>query len=132
MPLYRIVVGKGGLKLHAGACADSDKQCGRLAIFSNGMEGQTSMPLFVNAIADMLARPVIDETEFAGPFDVHMRWTPDESTPGRRSGETLPESNASAPSFLTALEEQLGLKLESGKGPVQTITIVHAEKPAGN
>ena len=83
-------------------------------------------------LADMLARPVIDQTNFTGPFDVHMRWTPDESTPGRRSGETLPETSESAPSFITALEEQLGVKLETGKGPVETINIEHAEKPVGN
>jgi uncharacterized protein (TIGR03435 family) len=132
LPLYRLVAAKNGLKLHGGNCSDADKQCGRLAIFSNGMEGQTSMPLFVNVLADMLARPVIDQTNFTGPFDVHMRWTPDESTPGRRSGETLPETSESAPSFITALEEQLGVKLETGKGPVETINIEHAEKPVGN
>jgi uncharacterized protein (TIGR03435 family) len=132
LPLYKLVAAKTGLKLHGGNCSDTEKQCGRLAIFSNGLEGQSVMPLFVNVLADMLARPVIDQTNFNGPFNVHMRWTPDESTPGRRSGETLPETSESAPSFMTALEEQLGLKLEPGRGPVETITIEHAEKAVGN
>ncbi len=132
LPLYKLVAAKGGLKLYGGNCSDTDKQCGRLAIFSNGMEGQSMMPLFVNVLADLLVRPVIDRTNFNGPFDVHMRWTPDDSSPGRRSGETLPETNETAPSFITALEEQLGLKLEAAKGPVETINIEHAEKPGDN
>lgn len=141
LPVYALVAAKGGPKLHAGECVDIDRlssspvssvPCGHIRIFTNGLDGQTSMPLLINPLSDMLARPVIDETRFMGPFDVHLRWTPDGSTPGDHSGDSLPATDGSDPSFFTALEEQLGLKLESRKGPVETVTIEHAEKPAGN
>jgi len=141
LPVYALTPAKGGLKLHSGACVEVEKlsaspataiPCGRVRIFTNGLDGQTSMPLFVNLISDLVGRPVIDETGFGGPFDVRLRWTPDDSTPGNRSGDSLPRADSADPSFFTALEEQLGLRLESRKGPLETITIEHAEKPGGN
>ena len=141
LPVYVLVVAKGGPKLHAGGCVDVDKlssspassiPCGHLRIFTNGLDGQTSMPLLINLLSDMLARPVVDQTKFVGSFDVRLRWTPDGSTPGDHSGDSLPSNDESDPSFFTALEEQLGLKLESRKGPVETVAIKHAEKPTEN
>ena len=82
-PGYALVAAKSGLKLHAGPCGDG---CGRLRIFANGLEGQVSMPLFINVLSDLLARPVTDETKFTEAFDVRLRWRPDESTPGDCSG----------------------------------------------
>jgi len=138
VPVYAIIPAKSGLRLHAGACVTGEPtstaaaECGRLRIYINGLDGQVSMPLFISVLSDLAGRPVIDETKFAGPFDVHLRWTPDGSTPGDRSGDSLPLPEGGAPSFFTVLEEQLGIKVESRKGPVETITVEHAEKPTGN
>ncbi len=135
MPAYVLVPAKNGLRLRAGECVTGDSasaECRGLRIFVNGLDGQASMPLFINVISDLVGRLVIDETKFAGPFDVHLRWTPDGSTPGDHSGDSLLLPDRAAPSFFTAMEEQLGIRMESRRAPVETMIIEHAEKPAGN
>jgi uncharacterized protein (TIGR03435 family) len=67
----------------------------------------------------VLGRPVIDKTGVTGPFDVlHLEYAPDASADG--------------PSIFTALQEQLGLKLESTRAPVEVLVIDHIEKPSAN
>src|SRR5581483_10862649 len=64
-------------------------------------------------------RPVIDKTGLAGFFDFVLEWTPD-----RSDGAGL--------SIYSAIEQQLGLKLQSNKSPMEFLVIDHAEKPAVN
>jgi uncharacterized protein (TIGR03435 family) len=94
----------------------------------------------------ILDRPVIDRTGLAGKFDLKIQWKPDPaSTGGGRaipkkgsSGPALPpttqssELEADGPSFIQALREQAGLKLESTKGPVAVLVIDHVERPSEN
>ena len=75
----------------------------------------------------MLGRTVVDKTGLEGAYDIAVTWTPD---PGLEQGAAQPE--AAGASLFTALQEQLGLKLESGKGPVEVIVVDSAEKPSGN
>jgi len=96
------------------------------------LEGQASMPLFTNVLSDLLERQVVDESRFGDKFDVHLKWNADGSTPGDRSGDSLPSTPGADPSFFTALEEQLGLRLEPRRGPVETLTVERAEKPTEN
>jgi uncharacterized protein (TIGR03435 family) len=70
-----------------------------------------------------IGRPVIDKTGIASTFDVHMRWTP--------AGSSAATDN-SGPSIFTALEEQLGLRLESQKGTDDIFVIDHIERPTEN
>jgi hypothetical protein len=67
-----------------------------------------------------LDRTVIDNTGLAGEYDLKLEWAADETT------------DSSIPSIFTALQEQLGLKLESTKGPVEVIVIDHVERPSEN
>jgi uncharacterized protein (TIGR03435 family) len=69
-----------------------------------------------------VGRVVVDRTELTGPFDVSLRWDPS-TTPMGPSPSSAPE----LPSFFTALQEQLGLKLESTTGPVEVLVIDHVE-----
>jgi uncharacterized protein (TIGR03435 family) len=63
-------------------------------------------------------------------FDFHLEFTPDEATPGiPASGDA---GDPPGPSIFTALQEQLGLKLESGKGPMELLVIDHVERPSEN
>lgn len=83
-------------------------------------------PMF---LPNFLGRAVIDKTGLTGRFDIFMTWTPDETQ--LPPGAPKPPSSDGA-SFFTALQEQLGLKLESAKGPVEVLVIESAEKPSEN
>jgi uncharacterized protein (TIGR03435 family) len=72
-----------------------------------------------------LRRPIIDRTGLTGTFDFHLEWTPDQVT-GPQSDD------ATGPSIFTAIQEQLGLKLESARGPVEVFDIDHVERPSEN
>lgn len=76
----------------------------------------------------LLDRPVVDRTGLTGRFDVHLRWTDQAST----DSQITPGSDASGPSIFTAIQEQLGLKLEPGKVPVEKFVIDQIEKPSEN
>ena len=78
----------------------------------------------------MLGRNVIDGTGLTGAFDLHLTWAMDSA--GARSGAIDNALDLAGPSIFTALQEQLGLKLESTKGPVEVLVIDHIEKPSGN
>lgn len=80
---------------------------------------------FSKTLRVLVDRPVIDKTGINGRFDIHARF----------SGVGVEVANSdptSPPSLFTAIQEQLGLKLESGRGPIETLVIDHIEKPAGN
>lgn len=70
-------------------------------------------------------RPVLDMTGLKGVFDFTLDWTPDESPSAKAEGAIdAPKS----PSLLTALQEQLGLKLQGRKAPIEILVVDHAEK----
>jgi uncharacterized protein (TIGR03435 family) len=89
-------------------------------------EGCTTAQLALK-LSEALHLPVADSTGVQGKFDFKLEWTPDDmqAKPG------LPEV-ASGPSIFTAVQEQLGLKLESRKVPVEVLVIDHAEPPSQN
>jgi len=81
-----------------------------------------------------LRRWVVDKTGITGAFDFSLDWVPEEGQRRLPEGEPAAAAPASpdGPSFFTALQEQLGLKLEPGKGPVEVLMIESAEKPSEN
>ncbi len=85
-------------------------------------------------LSRLLGRTVVDKTGLTGNFDISMEWAPDDAQalqlpPG---APPVPPSDTSGPSIFTAFQEQLGLKLESQKGPVEMLVIERAEKPSEN
>jgi uncharacterized protein (TIGR03435 family) len=89
----------------------------------------------VHLLSQQLGRIVVDKTGLTGKYDFTLQWTPDESQgpPGGPPGiDYAPPPDSSGPSIFTAIQEQLGLKLESEKGPVEILAIDHAEKPSAN
>ena len=93
-----------------------------------------SLDALLRFISATLGRPVIDRTGLAGSFDVKLRWSPGpgENGPFDTNATGLTDTDPGRPSFVTALQEQLGLKLEPVKGPVDVLVIDKVEKPSEN
>jgi uncharacterized protein (TIGR03435 family) len=87
----------------------------------------TTMPSLAGALSGMLKRPVIDRTGLDGRFELSLRYT----MPGAPAS-TDSDSTQRAPELFTALQEQLGLKLEATRGPVEVLVIDSAEHPTND
>lgn len=126
MPSYDLVLAKDGPKFKAAAGSGSDEST------SINNSDLTAKGIRLSALTDILAveveRPVVDKTGLAGKFDLHLKWTRDT---GATSADAGKDADAPPPLF-TALQEQLGLKLEAGKDPVQVVMIDHIEEPSAN
>jgi len=158
VPVYALTAGKNGPKLpeaKEGGCvtfgpnlppppppapgqpfAPPPTPCGGFMMGPNRMEGgRVSMAQFVRSLSNILGRPVIDKTAFTGTFDVHLEFTPEGTAfmggLGPPGGLT-PGFDTSGPSIFTAVQDQLGLRLESQKGPAELLVIDHAEKASEN
>ncbi len=94
------------------------------------------LELLTRAVADTVGRPVIDKTGLEGKFNWKLEWTPEPAPtqPGLSSDKqaAVTPPDLSGPSIFTALQEQLGLKLESQKGPAPVLVIDRAERPSAN
>lgn len=78
----------------------------------------------------ILDRPVLDKTGLSGKYDFNLEWTPDETQFGGQVPTATQESTK--PDFFAAVQQQLGLRLESTRGPVDGIVIDHVERPSDN
>jgi uncharacterized protein (TIGR03435 family) len=130
LPIYALVVAKGGAKLGAIQSSGTTVNSGRARI---EVQGSNSVALLAEELARVVGRVVIDKTGMEGRYDVKLNWTPDDgaSSVSNASGGSSASAD-SGPSIFTALEEQLGLKLVPGKGPVEVLVIDHIEMPSAN
>lgn len=150
LAVYELVIAKNGPTLHEAKPGDT---------YANGIKGPDGnahagmmrmgpgeftaqgIPIanFANMLSQQLHRTVLDKAGLTGQYDITLKWAPDEGTrpmPGGPGGSPPGADNAppqdSGPSIFTAIQEQLGLKLESTKGPVETLVIDHVETPSEN
>jgi uncharacterized protein (TIGR03435 family) len=136
---YALVVSKNGLKLKEVA---QPAGAGRLFVRNGHVETQGSLASFADLISRLAARPVFDMTGLKASYDIHLEWTPEPGQGSLFKGFPSPPSQPSAeganpertgPSLFTAIQEQLGLKLESRKAPVDIVVIDQIQKvPAEN
>ena len=124
LPIYELVVAKGGMKLKETA-ADQAKR-DSTSINGHGQQMHaTATGLSTERIAALLGsevdRLVVDKTGLTGRYDLTLDWVHD--------AQEESADMASGPTLFTALEEQLGLKLQPAKGPVPVLVIDSAEKP---
>lgn len=84
--------------------------------------------------AAVLDRPVVDQTGLQDKYDFLLKWTPDESQFGGMGIKVPPPSDAAdaPPPLFTAIQEQIGLKLEAGKASVEVLALDHIEQPSAN
>ncbi len=141
VPVYVMTVVKGGPKLTAyseGTCIDFDPNnppprpapgekpldhCGNNWVGSGmWIASKADMGSITGAISLIVRRKVIDKTGLTGMYNIRLELPPD----------PLNTTDASGPSMFTVLEEQLGLRLESSKGPADVLVIDHIERPSGN
>ncbi len=117
MPVLALTVAKGGARLHPSeATGGPEIRGGRGRLVAR----KVTMGMLAAQLAGrVIGRAVLDRTQIAGEFDVDLEWTPDES----------PDPGSS---IFTALQEQLGLKLETQKGVVDVLVIDHVERPSAN
>ena len=133
-PAYSLVVAKNGPKLHkaqasdtyhkgvggpdgTGARDESTVTPGKIVLKGS------SLSVLANLLSSQgLSHTVVDKTGLTELYDITLRWSPDD----------IGSSDASLPSLFTALQEQLGLKLEYDKNPIDVIMIDHIEKPSAN
>jgi uncharacterized protein (TIGR03435 family) len=145
IPVYALVVGKGGPKIalnpdqtspevNGPAQPGAGPNRGAIRIGAGSLIGNAvTMSLFARFLSQRLDRLVIDKTSLAGRFNVQLQWTPTEGeNPFDPGGNALPPADPSRPSVFTAVQEQLGLKLESARGTVEILVIDHAEQPTAN
>ncbi|MDQ6664169.1 MAG: M56 and DUF3738 domain-containing protein [Acidobacteriota bacterium] len=134
VPGYALVVAKGGSKLKPSEGEGTGNRGIRMQRgVMNGM--QAPVEFLTKSLADVVGKPVIDKTGLAGKYDWKLEWTPDQEQlkPGQThdNAETAPP-DLSGPSIFTALQEQLGLKLEATKAPAPVVVIERVEKPSAN
>jgi uncharacterized protein (TIGR03435 family) len=127
-PVYELVVAKGGPKFKPSADQTS-RANGNLGTSSNGKSSKITancMPIasLAKVLTDQLHRPVIDKTGLDGNYDLTLQWTPD--------GAPVSTDDNAPPSIYTAVQEQLGLKLQPAKAPVEVLVVDHAAMPTEN
>ncbi len=162
LPSYELVIAKGGSKMKASEVQDAplppkapdtaDPKAGDAGVKNppqkqmmrlmgpGHMEAEGgNMQGLARVLSMQLGRTVVDKTGLTGNYDYTLNWTPDNAPPPMPGGgpDGGPPRNDSAndaagPSLFTALQEQLGLKLESGKGTVDVIVIDHIDLPSEN
>ena len=91
-----------------------------------------SMEQLVNALMPFAGRVILEKTGHAGLFDVDLEWTPDQIPRPPPDDPDPPKIDPNGPSLFTALQEQLGLKLDSARGPVDVLVVDGAEKPTAD
>ncbi len=140
LPVYELVLAKGGSKLQEAKEGDTyangikgpdgKSSAGTMRMGPGELTGQ-ALPIksLVGLLSDRTGRHVIDKTGLTGKYDFTLKW---QEGDGPASDEPANGADAAGPSLFTALQEQLGLKLEAQKAPVEVLVVDHAEKPTAD
>jgi uncharacterized protein (TIGR03435 family) len=155
-PVYALVLAKGGAKIKLSRDQSPENvdgpvppgagpNHGAIRIGAGNLVGNAvTLSWFATMLSQRLDRLIVDKTNLTGRYDIRLQWTPNAGEyPYDLGGNRLPTSiidmsgtavtlDPSGPSIFSAMQEQLGLKLESAKAPVELLVIDHVEKPSEN
>jgi uncharacterized protein (TIGR03435 family) len=130
MGVYILQPAKNGPKIHEASAESSPRVSfvmGELTFRS------TPISFLVTLLTELTGRKVLDETGLKGNYDFSLQWMPDRAARGATPpGNGAPSADLSGPSLFTAVQEQLGLRLEPAKRAVEALVIDHAERPTEN
>ena len=154
MPIYVLIPARSGLRLQApkeGGCVVRDMSspapaprtagpppapCGSWYVGPNRFAGgRITMTQFVDGMSVILGKPVKDQTGYTGTFDAQFEFTPEGTAfsnglPGVPGA--APNLDNHTPSIFTAVQDQLGIKIDAQKGSAEILVIDHAERPTAN
>jgi uncharacterized protein (TIGR03435 family) len=130
LPVYRLVIAKGGVKMTQIKDGEVRPQKPGISNRPSHLMGWASPvgQLVYFLSGDYLNEPIIDATGLTGNYDFDLKWTPDPNQAYQRDEAADPNG----PSLFVAIQEQLGLRLEATKGPVEVLIIDHVEHPTEN
>ena len=142
LPVFDLLVAKGRLKIQElPAGSRNSESAPRKGGVAPGSIHSTDTEMISNAISaqllsewlsGQLKRTVIDKTSLSGVYDFHLKWADERTAMAGPYGGQPRNSGDTGPSIFTALQDQLGLKLESAKGPVVTLVVDHVDPPSEN
>jgi uncharacterized protein (TIGR03435 family) len=148
LPVFELMIAKNGPKFHEAKPGDTypngvkgpDGHSGPGMIWiQDGKLTCQAIPMsgFTRILSDRLGHNVFDKTGLTGNYDFTMQWPPEDESAGTPpappgSQEGAPPAEATGPSIYTVIQEQLGLKLESHKAPVEVLVIDHIDPPSEN
>lgn len=147
LPIYALVIGKNGPRFSPTTVtspdrADINSPNSRRILKSWGKVSMTAMPIrsLAEALSEQLGRQVVDGTGLEGNYDLKLEWTPENQTAtlggvgdaSHDAANPLSVPDSTGVSIFAAIQEQLGLKLERRKGPVEILVIDHVERPSEN
>jgi uncharacterized protein (TIGR03435 family) len=118
LPAYDLILAKGGSRLQPSQSNGKTINSGATHLDGQGLD----TTLIAQLLSQIAGRIVVDKTNLPDRYDLKLQWTPD----------SAPLTDNSAPSLFTAIQEQLGLKLEPAKEPVPVLVIDHVEQPSPN
>jgi uncharacterized protein (TIGR03435 family) len=125
LPIYALVVAKGGPRFQPSKMDGTTINNGNAYITVTGSDH--TVALLAEQLSRSLGRIVVDQTGLDGRYELSLKWTPDDAAAG--TGMAPADTG---PSIFTAIQEQLGLKLESRRGPVPILVIDHLDLPSQN
>jgi uncharacterized protein (TIGR03435 family) len=137
LPTYALVTAKQGgqlgpeLRRSSLDCEKAANTCGMRIGPGQMVVSGTPLSQLATALSAFVQRIVIDRTQLAGPFDLHLSWTPQRlpQGPPPPGAPALPPVDPNGASIFAALEEQLGLKLEPQQAPLEVVVIDRVERP---
>jgi len=134
LSVYALTVARGGPKLTRSLGPPNGPPNDNFSTSAYMRETNTTMGEFAKAMQYVLDRPVVDRTSLEGRWDFLLKWTPDESqftAMGYKIPPPTDNPNA-PPGLFSAIQEQIGLKLEAVKAPAQVLVVDGVERPTEN